>query len=581
MNDITLAWPVAGTFRTLASDVEFTAAFSGLDIPRSWKPMTRTSFCMLAGWKQKQAIEALRTPPPYVYHFPHGEVTPVKHLETVNWSTCIGVQRSDAGSEGVLFVELQGKQAVVVKAPLYVVSEMFGNVLCGRLGVMCPNVRLVASSSPEGKLLVEFLVKADAWRNPEERKVQAMLSARPLFLVIEYVQARDLASWFGPESHAWSKAVFGLGPSDSPGLLSHHGKEVLRSLGALVAFDLIINNFDRLPCVWDNKGNASNLMFANASAEPLSIDNMVFCIAPEHARATAKYMERVKEVVADCIHHVCMGVEQFEFARIRMFLKDGCPEGQGWSGLGIDIGVEGTLEIQTGFMNLVHFSVYGDNCQDGENITLEWLEEVRSALLQQLPGDNPLRDAPKHMYGFDSVHPQFCAAVIDAFQSALEQVWEETGGYLGVGREARKPRKSAPSLTGSTTQGRLDKSSGTLLNGGERLPMFMTPDTRKTFLEHHDRRKAQLKMDAAQKLQMKPRETRLAQAQKLRRTPDGFYSLEVLARLPPWPAGVEANRREMWLSPADFQRVFGMSKDEFGKLPLWTQQHRKKKVNLF
>lgn len=582
VNDISLEWPVAGSFKQLASDEEFTAAFKDLDIPKGWKPVTRCSFAAFAGWKQQQAIEALRAPAAFVYHFPHHEVNGFPDLDNIDWASCLGVERSDAGSEGVAFVELPGKRAVVVWAPVHVASEMFGNVLCGKLGVICPNVKLLSRSSDEGRSLFEALVKADEWRSPEERKIQTMLSGRPLLLVIEYIQAQELSNIFGRDSERWSRTVFGLQVADPRGSLNDHGKEVLRALGTFVAFDILINNFDRLPCVWDNKGNAGNVMFTKSTNDPMSIDNSVCCIPPENEEAFDKYMERIRDVVADCIRHVDQGVEQLEFARIRSLLKDGNLEGQGWTGLGIDIGVEGTLQIQTGFMNLVHFAVYGDG-HKSEPITLEILEGIRDALLQQLPGDNPLHDAPMHMHGFGFVHPIFCNSVIDAFEDAIEMVDEETGGRIGAAygcrqRMAQRPRR--PASTKSSTRVRLCPN-GVIVDGSKELPMFMSPEMRQTFLEFHDRRKAQLKMDAGRKLQMQSRTYREKIAKQLRGKPDGFHPLSSLACLPPWPAGVEATRREMWLSPEDFQAVFGMDKTAFQNLPVWTQQHRKKKVNLF
>jgi hypothetical protein len=372
----------------------------------------------------------------------------------------------------------------------------------------------------------------------------------------------------------WSKAAFGLDPSGS---LSEHGKEFLRALGSLVAFDMIINNFDRLPCVWDNQGNPGNIMVTKAAGGPISVDNQVCCIHSQNEKAIAKYMERIQHVVADCILHVDAGVEQSEFARIRSFLKDGCVEGHGWTGLQIDVGVEGTLEVQTGFLNLVYFAVYGDSGADDEGVSLEWLEAVTDGLLQQLPGENPLRDGPKHMYGFGTIHPQFCVRVVDTFQRAIEQVADETG--INKALTARRIRKP---LTSTGTKG---ENSGVIRDGDRMLPMFMSPEMQQTFLEYYDRRKPQLKADAAHMLKMKfgrAREEAGTSPKNIRScAAKGFFPIELLTCLPPWPEGVQGNCRELYLSPEDFQRIFGMDKASFGKLPLWTQQFRKKKANLF
>ncbi|NXX83103.1 VILI protein, partial [Urocolius indicus] len=47
------------------------------------------------------------------------------------------------------------------------------------------------------------------------------------------------------------------------------------------------------------------------------------------------------------------------------------------------------------------------------------------------------------------------------------------------------------------------------------------------------------------------------------------------------PRGVDPSRKECHLSDQDFQAVFGMTRSEFGKLPLWKQQKLKKDKGLF
>ena len=42
--------------------------------------------------------------------------------------------------------------------------------------------------------------------------------------------------------------------------MGDEGERRLRHLGRLMAFDLAVNNFDRLPLVWGNKGNFGNIM---------------------------------------------------------------------------------------------------------------------------------------------------------------------------------------------------------------------------------------------------------------------------------------------------------------------------------
>jgi hypothetical protein len=48
-----------------------------------------------------------------------------------------------------------------------------------------------------------------------------------------------------------------------------------------------------------------------------------------------------------------------------------------------------------------------------------------------------------------------------------------------------------------------------------------------------------------------------------------------------WPADVDPSRRELFLSPAEFKEVFGMSWDSFRKLPQWKRLELRKRHGLF
>ena len=51
------------------------------------------------------------------------------------------------------------------------------------------------------------------------------------------------------------------------------GEAVLESIGAIIAMDMLLNNFDRTPFVWDHEGNANNIMFQRESTRAFAIDN--------------------------------------------------------------------------------------------------------------------------------------------------------------------------------------------------------------------------------------------------------------------------------------------------------------------
>jgi len=60
------------------------------------------------------------------------------------------------------------------------------------------------------------------------------------------------------------------------------------------------------------------------------------------------------------------------------------------------------------------------------------------------------------------------------------------------------------------------------------------------------------------------------------------YRLSVLQERTLWePLGVKASERELHLCNAEFLEIFGMSKDDFLKLPRWKQTQQKKEKGLF
>lgn len=291
LHDMNAYWPVGGELHRLPTEEAFVNAFAALGSKAGKKPITRAVFATYKGWKQRRLVKVLAEPLPFTYNFPHTNVKswPLCSSEgdsvaTIPWERCQGVQRSSAGSEGVLFVELSNESAspwaVCIKAPAKVAAELYGTRLCQRLGISCPSMYMVSRDSEEGRSIVAALSKFDFKRPQNERHVPKVLKNHPFFLIIEYTPGIELAEQFPPHGDEWSQMVFG--DSDQKSISSEvmPTSHVLESLGAIMAFDMFIHNHDRLPCIWDNKGNPGNVMFDASTNEPISIDNMMFCLDP-------------------------------------------------------------------------------------------------------------------------------------------------------------------------------------------------------------------------------------------------------------------------------------------------------------
>lgn len=64
-------------------------------------------------------------------------------------------------------------------------------------------------------------------------------------------------------------------------------------------------------------------------------------------------------------------------------------------------------------------------------------------------------------------------------------------------------------------------------------------------------------------------------------TEEGYYPLKCLIQGVAWPEGVDPSKRELYLSPAEFEKTFGMKKEEFQKLDKIMRVRIKKDKGLF
>mmetsp|Transcript_35699 Transcript_35699/g.70670 ORF Transcript_35699/g.70670 Transcript_35699/m.70670 type:complete len:524 (-) Transcript_35699:195-1766(-) len=425
------SWNVAGSVHPLETDEAFTAAFEALgsQVPQSWRPVTRESFQTFPKWKQQQLIGELAKEPPYTYSFPHQDVLPLLPLDTIDWSSVVGVELSSAGMEGVVFVELANRQAVCVKVPRKPATEIFGTTLCERLGARCPGLRCLHKESAEGKIVVDALTSADSNRLTEQRKVTAAVrNGGPVLLIYEYLKARDLANVLpSPATSDLYKHIFGVLPprhidnSETVQVadLGHCLQSVLRLCGSTIAFDMIVHNYDRLPCIWDNKGNPENLMLdldVNAQYPLVTIDNQMSCIPRESGKLREAYFEKVRQATEATV--LSPDVEHAAFAQVRQFLCQGCVQGHGWPGLGVDVGKQGTLEVQRGFLEAIHRAAMGAGPAGSACLPISRKQLAKDlGELESLLGNSP---ESANALGLEQIDCDFCASVVDIFRTALQ-----------------------------------------------------------------------------------------------------------------------------------------------------------------
>jgi hypothetical protein len=84
--------------------------------------------------------------------------------------------------------------------------------------------------------------------------------------------------------------------------LAAHGGRALCDIGAVCGLDVLLNNSDRLPLLWDNGGNAANLMILRSTqhieTEIVAIDQACF---PVGAGGEAAFLADVRQLCAELL----------------------------------------------------------------------------------------------------------------------------------------------------------------------------------------------------------------------------------------------------------------------------------------
>jgi hypothetical protein len=234
---------------------------------------------------------------------------------------------------------------------------------------------------------------------PEHKRGPFAALVRPprRMLLSEYVVGSSLNNVFGPSAMAeeWCARIM-------------HAENFAR-IGRMLALDVLINNMDRLPLIWNNNGNPCNVMVAK-DGRILAIDNTPFCIDPElHADAAATYADRVEALVrgaAQC----APGTTFANFDRIQRLLLDGAPDG--WPGLGYDLDTAGMVVIQQGLL---------DGCTAISALTRVDLELYRSRVQAATEdGDDDGQKALAAAGGMQGWHIEFMLTVIAACRRGLD-----------------------------------------------------------------------------------------------------------------------------------------------------------------
>jgi hypothetical protein len=164
-------------------------------------------------------------------------------LDTQLWSQVDKISLSKEGSSGVFFLHSNQTKQVVLKTTAEPALDIFANKLFEHLGIQVPRIRLVKNEDYKEWSDLKACCLSLSERTSFPIKIERELQRR-YFLVMEYVHSVELPSYIDTR----------LKINES--LSSHQ----IQQLGSIIAGDILLNNWDRLPFVWNNNGNPYNLI---------------------------------------------------------------------------------------------------------------------------------------------------------------------------------------------------------------------------------------------------------------------------------------------------------------------------------
>lgn len=292
-----------------------------------------------------------------------------QHIEGGSWSPGVFVIEVDRHGLAVI-KEGKESEAVVVAAELgRVISADSKEEETKRYTI--PKMRCVTTNSRMFQVTMDRLLQLEKLRNkgngmdvPKFKRIQQVGK----FVVMDYMSAFGICEL--PDDSALVGKVIG-------------SQKILWGIGAAVFFDMLINNWDRIPVkgVWTNDGNPANIMFSfesggangklvliNQSVRPIKVADRKKAYQEQLRKFTTNAFKQFNDCVVGkkvnnstitCMHS------------IREFITmNTC--------VAYDVGINGELEILKGFCSVVRG--YIDN---PASLSREFLEDKLSRKIDE------------------------------------------------------------------------------------------------------------------------------------------------------------------------------------------------------
>lgn len=205
----------------------------------------------------------------------------------LHWSAAESLLHIGGGSGGVTLLKVP--QGVICIKPLMMnaVAEFFAGRVAEFLDIPIAKSSVV-SMAHEEFMHIKEAIRVTPAEIEEDRAIARRSHGRTEFIaLLEFVPGFSLQ---GLEVHSMLQ-----------GMTAESMQDFWCKVGRLIAFDVLINNVDRVPLLWDNEGNTANLMLLLQSKEDsglsvIGIDQAVTAIV-QQGPGRSQYLDRVSKLV--------------------------------------------------------------------------------------------------------------------------------------------------------------------------------------------------------------------------------------------------------------------------------------------
>lgn len=274
------------------------------------------------------------------------------------------------GSSGVFVVNLDDQGILVLKdAKSSAGADIIASLLGHRFQVgfapnwILPQVKALYRESSEHHCIIKRLLELEQIRNEgtgaDISRILRMEKATHM-LVMEFVKGVSMCDL----------------PDDNPSVAENvFSASILQDIGKMILYDLFLNNWDRIPIagIWNNEGNASNLLFQNAKE---SLSRMVLI---DQSVNLIKLPVKKEEY----LEHVRLLVENSR-EQLQLIETEGCKKGSTCmksvqefimrnTAFAHNIQIEGEIQLLSGFVDACMKITQDENGILTENILSDML----------------------------------------------------------------------------------------------------------------------------------------------------------------------------------------------------------------